>query len=161
MEYFEMAIKMEVDGEKFYKEQANKNQDNATYQIFTYLAQEEQKHARLIEKMQKKLSIDPTPEIDLTEYKHPFQELKDFQLDIKTIPEQLDVYRLALEMEKKSIDFYQDILTKTKNPEGKKIINFLILQEKSHYKIFEGIIEHVLRAEEWVEDAEFGLRKPY
>ena len=26
MEYFEMAIKMEVDGEKFYKEQANKNQ---------------------------------------------------------------------------------------------------------------------------------------
>ena len=37
MEYFEMAIKMEVDGEKFYKEQANKNQDNATYQIFTIL----------------------------------------------------------------------------------------------------------------------------
>lgn len=161
MDYLEMAIKMEVDGENFYTEQARKNKDNAAYQIFTYLAQEEKKHAQIIEKMSKKLPADLTPEFDLEKSENPFQELKDFQIDIKTTPEQLDVYRLALKMEQESIDFYQDILEKISNPEGQKIINFLILQEKHHYKLFAEIINHVLKAEEWVENAEFGLRKPY
>ena len=34
-------------------------------------------------------------------------------------------------------------------------------QEKAHYKIFDEIIQHLLRAEEWVEDAEFGVRETY
>lgn len=161
MDYLEMAIKMEVDGEKFYTEQASKNKDNAAYRIFTYLAQEEKKHAKIIENMSKKLPTGITPELDLEEQKNPFQELKDFQIDIKTSPEQLDVYRLALKKEQESIDFYQDILEKISNPEGQKVINFLILQEKHHYQLFDQIIDHVLKAEEWVEDAEFGLRKPY
>jgi rubrerythrin len=43
----------------------------------------------------------------------------------------------------------------------KKIFKFLIEQEDSHYKVIEQLIEMVKRPDEWVESAEFGLRKEY
>lgn len=161
MEYLDLAIKMELDGEGFYIKQADKNRDNATVHIFNYLAQEERKHGEILRKLAKTLPTGVSPEVNLEEYQNPFEKLRDFQIDNKATPEQLDVYRLALRKEQESIDFYQDILEKTTNPQGEKIINMIILQEQYHYKIFDDMISHVLNAEEWVEDAEFGLRKPY
>ena len=159
--YLEMAIKMELDGENFYKEQAAKNKDNASLYVFIFLAEEEQKHKEALEELSNALALKQPPSIELEKLNNPFQGLQDFKTKIKDIPEQLDIYRLALKMEQESIDFYQDISTKIIEPEAKKVINALIEFEKKHYQIFEEIINHLLHADEWVEDAEFGLRKPY
>jgi rubrerythrin len=43
----------------------------------------------------------------------------------------------------------------------KRLFEFLVEQEKLHYNMFQDLIEHVIKAEQWVESAEFGLREDY
>lgn len=85
--------------------------------------------------------------------------------DLKTIvreqPNQLDTYRSALEMEKKSIALYQELLSKATDPADKALFEHLVKQEKDHYAVLEDLVDHVGRPEQWVESAEFGRRKEY
>ena len=49
MRSFEFAIKMELDGENYYREQAEKHKANGLYTIFLNLARDERKHAQILE----------------------------------------------------------------------------------------------------------------
>ena len=69
--------------------------------------------------------------------------------------------RRQQENEKKSIDLYQKMLQEAVDERDKKIFEYLIEQENDHYKVLEQLIEMVNRPNEWVESAEFGLRKEY
>ena len=53
------------------------------------------------------------------------------------------------------------MLGEAKDEKEKKIFEFLIEQESDHYKVLEQLVEMVNRPNEWVESAEFGLRKEY
>ena len=50
MNTLEYAIQMELDGRKYYLEQAQKNQDNALSKVFNLLAESEKEHAELLRK---------------------------------------------------------------------------------------------------------------
>jgi rubrerythrin len=78
-------------------------------------------------------------------------------MDVKSDPGQLDVYRLAMEKEKQSVDLYKKLLSESEG--DKALFKFLIAQEEAHYKIMELIVKLVSRPNEWVESAEFGIRE--
>lgn len=159
MNTFEFAIKMEIDGEKYYSEQAEKNADKPMGRIFSILAKAEQKHAVLLSNRSKDLT---SSDIDIeSEAENVFASLADFKIDVSTIPNQLDVYRLALELEQKSIDLYTDLLSRADNDRDQSLLQFLIGQEKQHYTLFEELVTLVQRPEDWVEHAEFGRRPEY
>ena len=56
--------------------------------------------------------------------------MKNFKVEIKELPNQLDVYRMALEKEKQSVAFYQDLQDKASEPQSKTVFGYLIEQEK-------------------------------
>lgn len=160
MNIFATALKMELDGEQFYKEQAAKNSGNNLESVFAVLAKTEKKHAKLIEKRMQGKEISEQ-EIDLQAGEHVFSGLEDYKTGVLSVPKQLDVYRFALDIEKKSIDHYQGMLAQAEEDQDKDLLNFLIAQEKDHYKLFEQLVEMVKRPEDWVENAEFGNREEY
>jgi rubrerythrin len=157
MNGLEYAVQMELDGEMFYREQALKNKDNKLNPVFISLAEDEKKHAKIIK--EKQVGIDSLiDEEDVESVKNVFIDATG--LDSKgSATEQIDAYRKALEMEKKSIDLYKKLLSESKD--DKDIFEFLIKEEEAHYKLIEEIIEMVRHPNEWVESAEFGLRKKY
>jgi len=53
------------------------------------------------------------------------------------------------------------MLTQAKEELEKKILEFLVIQEKQHLAFFEELARLLKRPKEWVEDAEFGLREEY
>lgn len=161
MDYLEFAIKMELDGEKYYLEQAEKNEGTSLATIFKLLANDERKHAEIIRNKSKELPYELTEDKALKEYKNVFEDVEDFKSELKTDPSQIDAYRLALKKEKDSIELYEKMGREASDREGKELFDFLVKQEKAHYQIFDELIEHLLRAEEWVEDAEFGTRDIY
>lgn len=161
MNYLEFAIKMELDGEKYYLSQAEKNQGNNLNTVFLMLAEDERMHADILKKKFDKLSYELTEKNTLIEYKNVFEDLDDFEDEMKANPNQLDAYRMALDREEESIDLYEKMLKEAVDHKDKTLFEFLIEQEKMHYKIIEEIISHLSRAEEWVESAEFGLREDY
>jgi rubrerythrin len=160
MKLYDYAIKMELDGEQYYRDQAAKNEGQAIERVFTLLAKAEMKHAALLRSRQQGESVNKEM-ADLTADKNVFSALDDFKADVTSIPRQLDVYRLALDIEQKSIDQYKKLLATAETDQDKQLLSFLVDQETLHYNLFDTLLTLVGRPEEWVEDAEFGKREDY
>lgn len=161
MNSIEFAINMEIDGEKYYREQAKKNQDNSLNAVFLLLAEDENGHAKLLKSEQKKITYDLADNAALADTNNVFKDRGEFKNKFEKIPDQLDAYRIALQMEKDSIELYQKFLAEATDEQTKKLFGYLVKQEENHFKIFDNLINLVERPEEWVEDAEFGVREEY
>jgi len=161
MNSIEFAIKMELDGEKYYREQAENNQDNPLNIIFVFLADDEKGHAALLQNELEKITYDLADNQTLAETNNVFKERGDFKNKFEKIPDQLDVYRMALQMEKDSIELYQKFFAESTDEQTKKLFGYLVKQEENHFKIFDNLITLVERPDEWVEDAEFGVLEEY
>lgn len=158
MDILVYAIKMELDGEKYYKDQAMLNRGNSLYKVFMDLAEEESEHARILEEKYKGFNYKKR-ESTLAFGHNIFNGLKDFLIDNDDMAEQLDGYRLALEKEKESIGLYKKLLADS--ADSTDLFKFFIAQEEEHYSIISEIIKMVNRPNEWVEAAEFGIREEY
>ncbi len=161
MDVFGFAIQMEVDGERYYREQAGRFAGSGLQKVFLMLAEDEKHHAEILEGKSKGGVYALADSVTLAEARNIFLGMGDFKSEIQKIPSQLDVYEIALDMEKKSIALYTDCLSKSKDDSEKDIFEYLIGQEKDHLAIMEELMEAVRNAVSWVESAEFGIRKEY
>jgi rubrerythrin len=158
MNVLEFAINMELDGEKYYKEQAENTTDTALKTLFLILAEDENAHAKVLQQKSNKLVYELKNNETLSETKNLFKDIKHFKSEIKEIPNQLDLYRVALEKEKESITLYEKFLLESSDDESKKLFSFLINQEEDHYEILEELVSQLNKSDDWVESAEFGIR---
>ncbi len=161
MDNIEFAIQMELDGKNFYNEQAEINKGKSLERVFRLLAEEEQKHADTIRKYADQKGYELDEQKALGEFKNIFTDEEDFKLETTVDPNQIDVYRLALSKEQESIDLYNKMKAEAETDDGKKLFGYLVKQEEEHYNIFDNLVDHLRKAEDWVEDAEFGRRPKY
>lgn len=161
MDTLELALSLEFDLEKYYTEQAEKNKGNSLSVVFNLLAGEERKHAEILLGKEDVLDLKVGDRDILTEAKGLFRQLGDFKSDIKELPSQLDSYRMALEMEEKSLKFYKSLEAGAENDKTRETYGYLMKQEDIHCIIMEELVKLTTRPEEWVESAEFGLREDY
>ncbi|QHQ60056.1 rubrerythrin [Anaerocolumna sedimenticola] len=161
MDTLELALSLEFDLEKYYEAQAEKNKDNSLSVVFTILAGEEQKHTEILLGKADVLDLDIKDKNILDEARELFTQLRDFKSEIKEFPNQLDSYRMALEMEEKSLKFYKNLHDTAETDKEKETYQYLIKQEDIHCIILEELVKLTTRPEEWVESAEFGIREDY
>lgn len=161
MNALEFAIKMELEGEKYYREQAEIHKGNSLSTIFSMLAEDEKMHAKVLGKKANQLDYALEPNETLAAAKNIFSDKESVRNEIKEIPSQLDVYRAALGNERESISLYQKCASEAMDDETKALFEYLILQEEDHYAILDQLVSLLSHSEEWVEDAEFGVRKDY
>lgn len=161
MNSLEFAIRMELDGEKYYKEQAEINKDNGLSAVFLNLAEDEENHARILQNMFNELAFELQDNNTLDQSKNVFKGLGNFENKIWELPKQVDLYRAALEKEKESIELYSKLLGLATDGHEKECFQYLVNQEEDHFAILEELILLASHPEEWVESAEFGIRKRY
>ncbi len=161
MNSFEFAINMELDGEKYYMEQAEINKGNKLNAIFIRLAKDEENHAKIFQNKLNELSYELKDNNTLSEFKNVFKGIGDFKNEIKKIPNQLDLYREALEKEKQSIELYKKFLSETTDDKEKEIFKYIIKQEEDHFAILDELVLLINNPNDWVESAEFGIRKEF
>lgn len=159
MDTLKFAIKMENDGEKYYLEQAKLHAGKSLSVVFENLAKDERNHAEILEKKLGNKSFSLVDNHTLEGAQNIFKDLKDVRSEIKDIPSQLDVYRIALKIEQDSIDMYKSFLQKTSDDLEKELYSFLVKQEEEHYNVLDELIKLVNRPNDWVESAEFGVQK--
>ncbi|MEL7658065.1 MAG: ferritin family protein, partial [Bacillota bacterium] len=154
MNSIEFAINMELDSKRFYMEQAENTEDSGLKSIFHTLAEEESIHARILKHKAETL---PYELIDTyAEIKNIFVEIGNYKNIIMQIPNAFNIYSMALENEKKSLELYKNMLEETADEKDKLIFKFLIEQEDDHCKVMEQLVELTNRPNDWVESAEFG-----
>jgi rubrerythrin len=159
MNTIDFAIDLEQEGQKYYLEQAELNKDNELYTVFILLAESEKLHEELLKKRKEKEAYVLRDDYIRPNVKPVFRELKSF--DQAHREKQLDVYRLAVSQEEKSIELYQDLKKQATELQDNELFNYLIHQEQEHLILFEELVTMLTRPEEWVESAEFGIREEY
>ncbi|NCB41659.1 MAG: rubrerythrin [Clostridia bacterium] len=158
MKNIEFAINMELEGVKFYTKQAELNKDNSLYGICSMLADEENHHAQMLIDSSKNNSFKLSPKETAPDKENVFRNISDKELQDLG---QLDFYKLALEKEKESIILYKDFLDDATEPSERLFFEYMVDQEQHHYNILDNIVVMLQNSEEWVESAEFGVRKEY
>lgn len=166
MNIFDFALKMELDGEKYYRDLAEKTKYDDLKKVLLGLAEDEKRHHEIIQLAQnqtfKYIEADPS----LTNIKNVFAnqtefagEKKEFIAKIKA--EQFDFYQAALIKEHESVELYQKLIVSSENPAAKAICERLIHEEEKHVEVLDNIIEMLNHVNDWVEAAEFNHQDIY
>lgn len=161
MNNLDIAIQMELDGQKYYLEQADNYENSELSTVFRILADAEQEHAALLIRRKNEESVTLVNKNNLPEIKTIFRGLPHFQIGEERSAKQRDAYRFAEVLEEKSIELYRRMKAEASTEKDKELFEFLIKQEQEHLILFENLGILLLRPEEWVESAEFGIREEY
>jgi rubrerythrin len=161
MKDFDFAIKMEQDGEKYYREQAEKNKNNALNTVCLMLANDENRHAQILMNKMNGMPYVLAPMDTLEKAKSIFEGLGDMKVPQKETLSQFDFYRIAVGLEQKSIELYTEYRDKAENEKEKELFDFLIKQEKLHFATLDAISTMIRNSMETQESAEFGIRPEF
>ena len=155
MNIFDQAMALEQEGASLYREFAREAPDRGMKHIFSWLADQELKHLHIFQLLRscKPASVAESPE--LRDIKDIFDGWKDSDTCIQVKTTQADVYRRALDIEKKSISVYESYANQSADTKQKEIFLKIANEEKRHKWIVENIIEFITKPEVWAENAEF------
>ena len=139
-EALKIARKLERDGINFYKEFLETVEDHKVKEVLLYLLDEEMEHLKMFEKMLERedpesLDDDGEGVLDVVDdgvFTLPKSEALAMDLD-KAI-------QLAINIEKRSLSFYLEIVKNTKSEEGKNVLKIIIGEEKKHWEELKRLI---------------------
>ncbi|PLY10097.1 MAG: hypothetical protein C0626_06455 [Arcobacter sp.] len=155
MNVYEYAMKVEKEGEAYYREMVSKAQNPGLKRIFTMLADEEVKHYNIFKNMMKKEDID-LEKLDLiTDTKTIFQTLTQEKDNIDLDKEQVQFYKDAITREENSKNFYAQKAEELESVTEKSIFLQIAAEEVKHKKVLEEIVTFLEEPADWVASAEF------
>lgn len=155
MNIYEFAIDKEKASEAFYRQLAEDTTDKGFCNIFMFLADEEAKHCKVLEKMKTGNTAEMSDSADLSKAKKILKKKMKSGNICQSIKNELDIYKRALDFEEKSMQFYHQKATEAEDQHQKDIFNKLATEESGHYHLLENIIDFVSQPEHWLENAEF------
>lgn len=135
---FEFAVKIEVNGEYFYRETAKKLKNPAVQQLFIFLADEELKHKKIFQEMAQRLgNFQPTASsADFDVYLEAYTQnlifsAANIESKVAEINDEMVALLFAIDKELETVHYYREI--KTIIPESEqKLIDRIIAEEQSH-----------------------------
>lgn len=155
MDVFEYAMKMELDGEAFYRENLSRVSDENVARFIDRLAKEERKHYETVKQFKAGAGTPPKSEF-AGAAKNIFERMKaEGQSFADADTGTMDVLRGGLEIEDKSVKFYASELEKDPDSPNAPVLRFLKKEEDRHYSTIAAIIEFYEKPETWNEQAEF------
>jgi len=155
MKIFDYAIEMEKDGEQFYRDLAGKTSQPGFKNILNMLADDEVKHREVLVKMKDRSEISMEETQVLSASRNIFQEMQDKKIEFVSKDEEIDLYREAREIEKKSVDFYNEKIEEVDSEVQKEYLKKIADEEKRHFHLIDNIIELLLHPKQWIETGEF------
>ena len=156
MNAYEYAMKIEKDGEVFYKQLAEEANHEGLSKIFMMLANEEVKHYKIFEKLSTNSDTITVPTMEVfKEAKEVFKEMHKDSVAYSFEDQQIDFYRRAVKTEDDSYEQYLEKANEMTNIQHKEIFLQIAKEELKHKELLENILEYVEQPEEWISSAEF------
>ena len=161
MDIFEFAKEKEKYAEEFYRDRAAKSPDKGLAEIFLLLANEEEKHFDMIEKMQAEVPAELTETTVLSDATAIFEKIREGAKKFSFDRSELELYKEAQKIEQNARDYYLDKADQVEVQAQKDIFIKLAEEEKKHYFLLDNIIDFVSRPQQWLENAEFHHLEDY
>ncbi|PWB69667.1 hypothetical protein C3F09_10195 [candidate division GN15 bacterium] len=164
MNVFEYAMKMETDGRLFYLDHAGKVTVPELKKILLELADDELKHYNLFKalrdsqpaeyKQSQKTTI-------LATVKNVFEAMKSANKDFQFASEAVKIWQQALEVEKKSEQFYREKAKEVTHANEKMILTSIADEEHRHWVTLNNVIQFINRPKNYLADAEWSNLEEY
>ncbi|NCO84282.1 MAG: rubrerythrin [Nitrospirae bacterium CG_4_10_14_3_um_filter_44_29] len=133
----EIAIKMETDAIKFYKEAADKTKNSVGKKMFMTIREDEKRHLNMLTQIFKGLDVKAGDVSPMKNIKTVFESMKNEMMKkVEASQNELEAFKIASQMEKEGIEFYRKALSEAKTEKEKALFDRLIKEEKQHYSIF-------------------------
>ncbi len=155
MDIYDYAMQMEKESESYYRQLAQKTDNNGLETIFNMLGDEEAKHYAVVAAMKNSTPEEISATDILSDAKEVFRQMTVDVGKFNFDQEQPEFYRKAQEIEKKSRNFYLQKAGEIKNELQKKMFLNLAEEEKKHYFLLQNIIDFVATPQTWLENAEW------
>jgi rubrerythrin len=150
MNALEIARKMETDAIKFYTEAAGKSNYEAGKKMFLSITEDEKRHLVLISDLIKGMNITIQDVSPMDKVKTVFESMKDSMMKkVAASKDEMDAFKIAMEMEKEGEKFYQQSLAAAKTDKEKALFTRLIEEERQHYTIFANTYSHLSDTGNW------------
>ncbi|NLV75867.1 MAG: ferritin family protein [Tissierellia bacterium] len=149
------AILNEVEGYEFYQMAANQAGTKSSKDAFMELANEELKHVEFLEELFDKIKKDEGDDFKLAfDVAPPSPDIYNWEkVDKEYTSLAMSVFSIGIQMEKASIQFYEEAKSKTQIEEAKKLYDLLIKWEKVHLEQFTE--QYNIYKDEWWADQNF------
>ena len=155
MDIFKFAMEKEKFSEEYYRDLARRTHHVGLRNILTMLAEEEARHYRTIEQMKTGTAETLTDTPILAHAREMFEKMKRSAEKFDFHISEADLYRKAVEIERKSKDFYLEKAEEADDPAQERIFRRLADEENRHQLLMENFVSFVSRPETYLEDAEF------
>lgn len=137
MNAIEIARKMETDAIEFYTEAAQKTKHPAGKKMFETVAEDEKRHLDIVNKLVRGLDVHIQDVHPMENIRTVFENMKDDMMHkVEATSDELEAFKIAMQMEKEGLDFYKVLMTEAKSEKEKTLFQKLIKEEEQHYKIF-------------------------
>ena len=165
LEILRNAISMEIEGKEFFEEASGKVKHKRAKDTFISLVKQEQRHIDILSAELSRLS-DGKGWASLAEMKDTasaYDRKSVFKdKDIKRIrlsPDagELEVLKVGVEVEKKSIEYYRGAANQTTDQNAKEIFTWLVGEEAGHLTILSAEYENRTGSGFYYDDMEFSL----
>jgi len=140
MNILEYAMKMELDGKKYYMDLVDQADNAGVKSLFNIIAQEEQCHYDILKSLTAKESLQSESNL-LETSKNIFEQMFEEDKKVKTMVSK-DALIHALKLEVESVKFYKDHMEKAEDPLEKQVFEQLFNEEKKHYYLLEQLIDY-------------------
>lgn len=141
IEAIELALALEQEEVDYYRLASDKTEDASGKKVFTYLAQEEEEHIKALKKQVESFEGKGSWLTDEEAFdKRICRTLSKkkpagiLPTEISPDADDVDALTQAIEIEGKSIEFYEDAACNTKDEAALKMFHYLIDAERQHHK---------------------------
>ncbi len=165
VEAIKMAIELEKDGHKFFTDAAQKTENTLGKKMFQSLAQDEMEHLETFQRMFDTLTgtdawrsiangvggVGRVPVVEEISEKSP----------VKDSASEIEALELAMDVEKKAIEFFGKAIETADDPMAKEIFEKIRDQEEYHYGLIQAQHDYVTKSGFWFDIAEFRMDGQY
>jgi len=142
-----LAVQREKEARRFYGDAAKKATNEASKNMFSWLASEEEGHIKILEKQFDRVKGEGkwlTEEgwCSYGDISHPiecteFPSLSEAKYSIDENAPELEILKKAIEDEKEAVTYYADLAKNTTDPNGKEMLQKLSKVEQGHLDLLE------------------------
>ncbi|MFW5976862.1 MAG: ferritin family protein [Bacillota bacterium] len=155
-ESLDKAIKMEEKGYNFYTQSLEKTDNKFSRKVLKSLAEQELKHKKRFQEIAEGKGIstagigEKNIEKDL---KGIFEQASEEEKN-QWKNEETEVYEKALDMEKKTYNFYKNLVKETDKEKEKEFLEKLMQEESQHEESIQNILYYLTDNTWWTADEE-------
>ena len=155
MNAYEYAMKVEKDGEKYYRELAGKSLYSGLKMVFNILANEEVKHYNVIKEMMNNSEIDLKNLDIILDTTTIYDVLSAEKDNVNFNSDEIKFYEEAIAREDGAQKFYLEKAEELTNETEKQVFIALAAEEGKHAVVLQNILDFIEEPKNFVEAAEF------